>query len=133
MTVASPDGQVRFVLASNAQGHLQYTVTFNAKNIIDPSLLGIVVDKVDLADGAQIGAAETYKVNETYPWYGAHTPRGGQLQRRQGRPDASQVLNVLYAGNPGLQRRRGLPPPGAGHRAPGRPTKSPNSMFRPGA
>ncbi len=72
--VASPDGRVWFVLSSNAQGHLQYTVTFNAKNILDPSPLGIVVDKVDLADGAQIGKAETYQVNETYPWYGVHTP-----------------------------------------------------------
>ena len=43
VTVASPDGKVQFVLSSNAQGHLQYKVTFNAKNIMDPSALGIVV------------------------------------------------------------------------------------------
>ncbi len=73
VTVSSPDGHVRFVLSSNAQGHLEYTVTFNSKNIIDPSPLGIVVDRLDLAAGAQIGAAETYKINETYPWYGAHS------------------------------------------------------------
>lgn len=70
VTVASPDGRVRFVLSSNAQGHLQYTVTFSSKNIIEPSLVGIVVDKVDLADGAQVGTAENYKINESYPWYG---------------------------------------------------------------
>ena len=62
VTVASPDGKVRFVLSSDAQGHLQYAVTFNSKSIIDPSPLGIVVDGVDLAGGAQIGNAETYKV-----------------------------------------------------------------------
>ena len=73
VTVASPDGKVQFVLSSNAQGHLQYKVTFNAKNIFDPSALGIVVDRVDLADGAQIGASEAYRVNETYPWYGVHS------------------------------------------------------------
>jgi len=31
VTVASPDGRVRFVLSSGAQGHLEYTVTFNSK------------------------------------------------------------------------------------------------------
>ena len=62
VTVASPDGRVRFVLSPGAQGHLEYTVAFNSRNIIDPSPLGIVVDGVDLAGGAQIGKADTYKV-----------------------------------------------------------------------
>ena len=73
VTVASPDGKVRFVLLSGAQGHLEYTVTFNSKSIIDASPLGIVVDGADLAAGAQIGKADTYAVDETYPWYGAHS------------------------------------------------------------
>ena len=73
VTVTSPDGHVQFLLSPERQGHLEYTVTFNSRNIIDPSPLGIVVDKVDLADGRAIGAAESYKVNETYPWYGPHS------------------------------------------------------------
>lgn len=73
VTVTSPDGHVQFLLSTGAQGHLEYTVTFNSKNIIDPSPLGIVVNKVDLADRARIGAAPSYKVNETYPWYGPHS------------------------------------------------------------
>jgi alpha-glucosidase len=73
VTVASPDGRVRFVLSSGAQGHLEYTVSFNSKNIVDTSPLGIVVDGVDLAGGAQIGKADTYSVKETYPWYGPHS------------------------------------------------------------
>jgi alpha-glucosidase len=73
VTVARPDGRVRFVLPPGAQGHLEYTVTFNSKNIVDPSPLGIVVDGVDLAGGAQIGKAETYSVDETYAWYGPHS------------------------------------------------------------
>jgi alpha-glucosidase len=32
-----------------------------------------VVNKADLGDGAQIGAATAYKVDETYPWYGVHS------------------------------------------------------------
>src|SRR5664279_4690511 len=73
VTVASPGGRVQFVLSTNAQGHLQYTVKFQSKSMIDPSNLGIVVDGADLADGAQIGVSETYKVDETYPWRGAHS------------------------------------------------------------
>jgi alpha-glucosidase len=73
VTVASPGGRVQFVLSTNTQGHLQYTVKFQSKSMIDASNLGIVVDGADLADGAQIGAAETYKVDETYPWRGAHS------------------------------------------------------------
>ena len=73
VSVASPEGRVQFVLSTNAQGQLQYTVKFQSKSMIDASNLGIVVDGADLADGVQIGAAETYKVDETYPWRGAHS------------------------------------------------------------
>src|ERR1035438_2608765 len=73
VTVASPDGRVQFLLSAGAPGHLEYTVTFNSKNVIDRSPLGIVIDKVDLADGAQTGVVDNYKISETYPWYGAHS------------------------------------------------------------
>src|ERR1035438_8164371 len=73
VTVASPDGRVQFLLSAGAQGHLEYTVTFNSKNVIDRSPLGIVVDRVDLAEGAQIGKEARYSIDETYPWYGAHS------------------------------------------------------------
>ena len=102
VTVASPDGRVRFVLSSDAQSHLAYTVTFNAKNIIDPSPLGIVVDGVDLACGAQIGKTETYKIDETYPWYGAHSTAVEQMQWRQSGRDPYEIGNGLYAGDPGI-------------------------------
>src|ERR1017187_843716 len=79
VTVASPDGHVQFVLAL-ADGRLQYTVTFNSKTVIAASPLGIVVDGVNLAEGAQIGASEPYRKNETYPWYGAHSiAEGAQI------------------------------------------------------
>ena len=117
VTVASPDGQVRFVLSSNAQGHLHYTVTFNARNIIEPSLLGIIVDKVDLADGAQIGAAETYKVNETYPWFGAHTPavdncNGAKVAMTHPKSSTSYTLEIR-AYNDGVAFRHLVPGTGA--------------------
>jgi alpha-glucosidase len=125
VTVASPDGRVRFVLAANAQGHLAYTVTFNGKNIIDPSRLGIVVDKVDLADGAQIGAAETYKVNETYPWFGAHTPavdncNGAKVALTYPKSSTSYTLEIR-AYNDGVAFRHLVP--GTGNRTPDEATE----------
>jgi alpha-glucosidase len=125
VTVASPDGRVRFVLSSNAQGHLAYTLTFNAKNILDPSPLGIVVDKVDLADGAQIGSAETYKVNETYPWYGAHTPavnncNGAKVALTHPKSQTSYTLEIR-AYNDGAAFRHLVP--GTGARTPDEATE----------
>src|ERR1039457_1123967 len=73
VTIASPDGRVQFVLSAGAQGPLEYTGTFRSKNIIDASPLGIGVDRVDLAEGAQIGKEARYSIDETYPWYGAHS------------------------------------------------------------
>ncbi len=71
LVVSSPDGHVRIQL-SNGAGGLEYSVTFNQKPVIETSPLGIVVDKVNLAEGVEIGKAEHYKVDEKYPWYGNH-------------------------------------------------------------
>ena len=73
--VASPDGRVWFVLSSNAQGHLQYTVTFNAKNILDPSPLGIIVDKVDLADGRRSARPRPTRSTKRTPGTACIRPR----------------------------------------------------------
>ncbi len=74
LTVSSPDGRVQFQLATSAAGSLEYSVTFGGKAIIETSPIGIVVDKVNLAEGAEIGDAERYQVDEKYPWNGVHTP-----------------------------------------------------------
>ena len=33
----------------------------------------VIVDGVDLAEGAELGEAKTYQVNEAYPWRGVHS------------------------------------------------------------
>ena len=118
VTVSSPDGHVQFVLSSNAQGHLEYTVTFNSKSIIDPSPLGIVVDRVDLADGRADRLRGNLQNQRNLSLVRRALHRGEQLQRRQGGAEASGNGNGLYARNPGIRRRRRLPSPGAGR---GRP------------
>jgi alpha-glucosidase len=69
--LASPGGNVRFQLA--ARDRLEYTVTYKDKPVIETSAVGIVVDTVNLAQGATLGAATRYTVDETYPWNGAHS------------------------------------------------------------
>ena len=73
VAVASPDGRVQFRLSTDAKGNLAYTVTFAQKPVIELSAIGIVVDKANLAEGVEFGRAESYKVNQTYPWNGAHS------------------------------------------------------------
>ncbi len=117
VTVAGPDGHVRFVLSSGAQGHLQYTVTFNSKNVIDPSPPGMVVDRVDLADGAMIGTAASYSVNETYPWYGPHSTavnncNGAKVALTHPKTGTSYTLEIR-AYNDGVAFRHLVPGQGA--------------------
>jgi alpha-glucosidase len=120
VTVASPDGRVQFVLSANAAGRLEYTVTFNSKNIVDPSPLGIVVDGADLAAEAQIGKTESYSVNETYPWYGPHSTavdhcNGVKVALTQAKTGAPYTLEIR-AYNDGIAFRHLVP--GAGSRTP---------------
>jgi alpha-glucosidase len=127
VTVSSPDGRVQFVLSAGAQGHLEFTVAFNSKNIIDRSPLGIVVDKADLAKGAQIGMADNYQINETYPWYGPHSTavnhcNGAKVAVRHPTTGTSYTLEIR-AYNDGVAFR---------HLVPGEGTRTPDeaTVFR---
>jgi alpha-glucosidase len=71
-TLVSPNGVVTFHLARDANRSLTYSVSLGGAVAIEPSRLGIVVDGRDLGDGVEIGQAEAYSVDETYPWYGVH-------------------------------------------------------------
>ena len=70
VNLASPDARVQFRLLLDEKGGLQYAVTFRGKPAIESSALGIRVDGANLAEGVEIGKAEPYRVNETYPWNG---------------------------------------------------------------
>jgi alpha-glucosidase len=73
VTVASPDGRVQFRLALGGKARLEYSVTFREKPVIEASAVGITVDKVNLAEGVQVGKVDRYQVTESYPWHGAHS------------------------------------------------------------
>ena len=69
--VASPDGRVKFTLLPNAE-RLTYTVTMGDTTVIEPSPVVMHLDGYDLSAGVVSGAAETFQINETYPWHGVN-------------------------------------------------------------
>src|SRR6266542_1618752 len=72
LVVKSPNKRVRFTVLVG-DGHLRYEAALNDRPMIEPSALGIAVDGVDLGQGASIGRAEPYRLDESYPWRGVHS------------------------------------------------------------
>jgi alpha-glucosidase len=69
--LASPDGRIVFTLLPNPE-RLSFTVTLDGRTVIEPSPVQLEVDGFDLGTGLGYGQAETYSIDETYPWRGAH-------------------------------------------------------------
>ncbi len=72
MALSSPDGHVRFRLVSQGPG-AGYAVTFETKPVVDTSSLEILVDGINLSEGARLLKTDRYRVKETYPWRGVHS------------------------------------------------------------
>jgi alpha-glucosidase len=91
VTVASPNGAVRIRLAADG-GRLTYSVTLAGKPAVEPSPLAITLDGASITDGAELGEASRYQVNETYPRLGVHSTavnrcNGAKLRLRRGTLD----------------------------------------------
>jgi alpha-glucosidase len=120
VTVASPDGRVALRLQPGGQGRLEYSVTFRSKPVMETSAIGIIVDRVDLAQGAEIGKAEPYQVREAYPWYGVHSTatdncNGARVEVTH-RQSGTRYQLDLRAYNDGIAFRHVVP--GEGTRVP---------------
>ena len=72
LTLASPGGRVAFKLVTLEDGRLGYAATLGGKAVIEPSALGIVVDGVNLCQGATAGKPARYQVKQSYAWHGVH-------------------------------------------------------------
>ena len=70
--VSSPDGKVKFTVLSNPE-RLSYTVTMGDTTVIEPSKFDMKVDGYDLSSGVSFNKLETYDIDESYPWHGAHS------------------------------------------------------------
>src|SRR5215510_12462208 len=73
LSVASPDGGVRYEILPREQSRLGYRVTVRNRVVIEASSLGIVIDGADLGQGVEIGKAEGYRLDDRYAWRGAHS------------------------------------------------------------
>ena len=69
--VASPDGRIVFTLLPNAE-RLSFTVAHDGQSALEPSPVQMSVDGYDLGSGLVFGSVETYSIDESFPWHGAH-------------------------------------------------------------
>ena len=70
--VASPDSKIKFTVLPNAE-RLTFTVTMGDTLVIEPSPVVMKLDGYDLSSGVVFNSLERYSVDESYPWYGAHS------------------------------------------------------------
>jgi alpha-glucosidase len=111
ISIASPDGKVRFEILPRER--LSYRVAFGNKLVIDNSALGIVIDGVDLAEGAKTGKEERYRLNERYAWRGVHSEainhcNGAKLSFKHAESSTPFMLEVR-AFNDGIAFRYAVP------------------------
>ncbi|HKB01695.1 MAG TPA: glycoside hydrolase family 97 catalytic domain-containing protein [Gemmataceae bacterium] len=72
VTLASPDGAVRFRLVRLHGDRLAYEVRFKDKPAVGPSRLGLTVDGADLGQGAAVGSPEPYAIDDKHPLHTGH-------------------------------------------------------------
>lgn len=70
---ASPNGKVRFQLTTNAEGHLRYSVTAGGQLRLEPARAGVLVEGSDLGIGVILGAPQSRRISEVFPWRGNKT------------------------------------------------------------
>lgn len=72
VTVTSPDGKIKLVIDSKG-GTLFYHVNFKSAQVIEPSMLGLIIDGKTIGTDAVMGKVTKTAVNETYPYRGVHS------------------------------------------------------------
>jgi alpha-glucosidase len=69
--VASPDGRIELEVLANAE-RLSFSVRMDGRSVVGPSPVQMSVDGYDLGAGLIYGGVESYELDESYPWHGAH-------------------------------------------------------------
>ena len=118
--IKSPDGSVALALTS-PNGHLHVSVSRDGTTVLDSSPLAMVVDGVNLSEGAEITKEfETYSVDEEFPWHGGKSTAknhciGTKIPVRHGPSGTNYTLEVR-AYDDGVAYRHVIP--GRGERTP---------------
>lgn len=69
--VTSPNDRVNLTILPNAE-RLTLTVDSGETTVLDASTIVMKLDGYDLSAGVALGEVEKYRIDETYPWYGAN-------------------------------------------------------------
>ena len=72
ITVASPDSAIKFDLRLRSENRLSYRVTMHGRPVIELSRAGIIVDGINLGDGASVSGIERTQHAERYETRGVH-------------------------------------------------------------
>jgi alpha-glucosidase len=73
ITVEGPSSQVKFVLSLRSENRVAYRVTLKGRPVVELSRLGILVDGVNLGDGATVAAVERSRQDDRYRTRGVHS------------------------------------------------------------
>lgn len=71
--VSSPDGHLQMHIRLQQQ-QLMFSITLNKQEVTGWAPVSMQVDGTDITRDVSTGKAATYKIDETYDWYGAHNP-----------------------------------------------------------
>jgi alpha-glucosidase len=82
IAVKSPNGQIRFKVFKQ-NNSLTYQVTYKNIPVINNSPLIFLLNDVPVTDKIKLSSVKEYKINETYPWYGAHAVAHNQCNGAQ--------------------------------------------------
>ena len=73
ITVESPNRLIEFDLSLRSENRLAYRVTLKGRPVVELSRLGILVDGVNLGDGATVAGVERTRQDERYRTRGVHS------------------------------------------------------------
>jgi alpha-glucosidase len=71
VTVSSPDRKVAVSVTDD--GGLNYSVTFDGREVVSKSRFGIVADGVDLGADVKLGKSSSHNIRESYAMFGGHS------------------------------------------------------------
>jgi alpha-glucosidase len=73
ITVEGPSSQVKFDLSLRSENRVAYRVTLKGRPVVELSRLGILVDGVNLGDGATVAGVERSRQDDRYRTRGVHS------------------------------------------------------------
>jgi alpha-glucosidase len=122
ITVMSPNSAIKLDLSLRSENRLAYRITMNGRAVIELSRAGIIVDSVNLGDGASIDGIERTKHDERYRTRGVHAVA---LNRYNGakvalahQPSGTRYVMEIRAFDDGIAFRYVVPPGASGARVP---------------